>query len=39
MPRKPFIGLFHNGYSEIHPGETASMNTFITGFYERDVTI
>jgi len=39
MPRKPFIGRFHNGYLEIHPGEIASMNTFITGFYERDVTI
>lgn len=39
VPRGPFIGRFHGGRIEVHPGETASTLTFFTGFYEREVTM
>ena len=39
MPRRPFVGRFHSGLLEVHPGEVASLSAFLTGFYEREVTI
>lgn len=39
LPRGPFVGRFGRGRFEVHPGEVASMSAFLTGFYEREVTI
>ena len=39
VPLTPFIGRVHNGLLEVHPGEVASTSTFVTGFYEREVTM
>lgn len=38
-PERPFVGRFHGGLLEVHPGEIASMSAFYTGFYEREVTL
>src|SRR5688572_5778777 len=38
-PSAPFVGRFHQGQLEVHPGEVASMASFYLGFYEREVTI
>jgi FkbM family methyltransferase len=39
VPKRPFVGRFHDGRIEVHPGEVASMLAFVHGFYEREVTI
>lgn len=39
VPRSPFVGRFHGGRLEVHPGEIASMASFFLGFYEREVTM
>lgn len=39
LPRRPFAGRFRGGRLEVHPGEVASMSAFLTGFYEREVTM
>lgn len=39
MPHAPFVGSFHGGRLEVHPGEVASSSAFYIGFYEREVTM
>ncbi len=39
VPRSPFLGRFHDGLIEVHPGEVASCSSFFLGFYEREVTL